>query len=124
VWLDDNANGLRDNGELPAAGVHLAYRILDERARSTERKPVVATFTTGTDGTFLFALDANDGMGWVTVDPGSIPAGRKLSPRTRATDWNDGHDATYSAIEPTWNESYPIGINVPVGSVGIGLAPA
>jgi hypothetical protein len=126
VWLDDNGNGVRDGGERPAAGVRLAYRFADYRDAATELKPIVATFTTGAEGSFHFALDSGQGMnmGWVSIDPSSIPAGRKLSPMTRAPDWNDGRDATYSAIEPTWNESYPIGFWAPVGGVGIGLAPA
>jgi hypothetical protein len=131
AWLDDNANGVRDAGEAPAAGVRLAFRLLDERFNADKPKPVVATYTTGPDGAFAFTVHTGPSaftdavtMGWVTLDPASIPAGRKLSPSTTPIDWNIPNGADHSAIVPAWNESQPILPASAISGIGVGLAPA
>jgi hypothetical protein len=121
VWLDDNANGVRDPGEAPAPNVRVAVRVLNEVIDGYDRKPVIATDTTDASGAFEMRTSGGANGVWVAIDPSSIPSGRVLSPRTTAPDGGD--PANYSAIEPSWNETLPLVHQTNV-VIGIGLAPA
>jgi hypothetical protein len=124
VWADDNANGIRDAGEAPLAGVRVATRAFATFGLQNSEKAVVSTYTTGPDGTFAMDLIeprmAWAQMAWVAIDPTSIPQGRELSPKTGDA---TADDSTHSMIVPEWNETEPILRPTGKYAVGIGLAP-
>lgn len=64
VWMDDNANGVKDGNEAPIPGVELTL---------TKGGTEVATKTTNANGVYLFG-DLAAGTYKVTVDPTTLPA--------------------------------------------------
>jgi len=77
VWIDIDTDGVFDGGEVGASGV--TVRLLDSGGE------VVATTTTGADGTYLFE-NLEPGTYTVVIDPTTFPDGTTRASDPDATD--------------------------------------
>ncbi len=111
VWKDTNNNGVRDTGEMPVAGVKVnLYRDVDRNGTfNPPTDTLVATKTTGTDGTYRFT-DLIPDPYFVQVDASNFNTGGPLygcassySSVSGNSDQNDrdhGSDSTGPALNP------------------------